>query len=169
LSLISDVANAYFQLLELDQELEIESRTTNSFQESLRIFNRRMEGGTASGLESSRAQAALYDAAAAVPVTRERISATENQLCILLGRNPGPVVRPALLLTKVTLPEIPAGLPSTLLDEVLEAQQQLFPAQLNLARTQRDQLLATVGLYKALGRGWHEEADFDSSSSNKPQ
>ena len=41
--------------------------------------------------------------------------------------------------------------------EVLEAQQQLFPAQLNLARTQRDQLLAVVTLYKTLGGGWHEE------------
>jgi len=41
--------------------------------------------------------------------------------------------------------------------EVLEAQQQLFPAQLNLARTQRDQLLAVVALYKALGGGWREE------------
>jgi multidrug efflux system outer membrane protein len=53
--------------------------------------------------------------------------------------------------------------------EILEAQQQLFPAQLNLARTQRDQLFATVELYKALGGGWHEEAAFDSSSSNRPQ
>src|SRR5436189_2733419 len=48
LSLLSDVATAYFQLLELDEELEIASRTTNSFAESLRIFSRRREGGTAS-------------------------------------------------------------------------------------------------------------------------
>ncbi|MGH7972978.1 MAG: TolC family protein, partial [Limisphaerales bacterium] len=41
--------------------------------------------------------------------------------------------------------------------EVLEAQQQLFPAELNLARTQRDQLLAVVSLYKALGGGWQDE------------
>ena len=43
--------------------------------------------------------------------------------------------------------------------EVLEAQQQLFPTQLNLARTQRDQLLAVVSLYKALGGGWPDEMD----------
>src|SRR5262249_5366060 len=47
LSLLSDVATAYFQLLELDQEIEIASRTTNSFAESLRIFTQRVEGGTA--------------------------------------------------------------------------------------------------------------------------
>ena len=93
LSLLSDVATAYFQLLELDQELEIANRTTNSFSESLKIFTQRVEGGTASALESSRAEAALEDAAAAVPAIRERISATENELCILLGRNPGPIER----------------------------------------------------------------------------
>ena len=43
--------------------------------------------------------------------------------------------------------------------EVLEAQQQLFPTQLNLARTQRDQLLAVVTLYKALGGGWQDEVN----------
>lgn len=58
LSLLSDVATAYFQLLEFDQELEIAYRTTNSFGESLRIFHQRVEGGTASALESSRAEAA---------------------------------------------------------------------------------------------------------------
>ena len=298
LTLLSDVATTYFQLLELDQELEIASRTTNSFGESLRIFSQRVEGGTASALQSARAEAALDDAAAAVPAIRERISATENQLCVLLGRNPRPIERPAPLLTQ-GLPEIPAGLPSALLErrpdvrqaeqdlrsanaqvgeslaeffpkigltallgkvspelsgftlgsanawgiaaegtgplfeggrlvgqyrqskaarnqfelqyrqivlnafrevsdalisraqlveireyqarevtaletavklsseryvagkadyyEVLEAQQQLFPSQLNLARTQRDQLLAVVNLYKALGGGWQDE------------
>src|SRR5262249_32662074 len=109
------VATAYFQLLELDQELEIASATTNSFAESLRIFSQRVEGGTASALESSRAEAALDDAAAAVPSIRQRISATENQLCVLLGRNPRPIDPPSSLLTQ-GLPEIPAGLPSALLE-----------------------------------------------------
>ena len=49
--------------------------------------------------------------------------------------------------------------------EVLEAQQQLFPAELNLARTQRDQLLAVVELYKALGGGWQDESNSDESNS----
>ena len=48
--------------------------------------------------------------------------------------------------------------------EVLEAQQQLFPAELNLARTQRDELLTVVALYKALGGGWHDE--FNSTSAS---
>jgi multidrug efflux system outer membrane protein len=299
LSLLSDVATAYFQLLELDRELEIASQTTNSFGESLRIFSQRLEGGTASGLESSRAEAAFEEAAAALPSIREQIAVTENQLGVLLGRNPGSIRRTSTLLQQEVSPQIPVGLPSDLLErrpdiregeqvlrsanaqvgesvaeffpkigltallgkvspelsaftlgsanawgvaaegvgplfqggrlvgqyrqskaareeeklryqqtilnafrevsdalvareqlteirehqsrqvsaleqavklsseryvagkasyyEVLEAQQQLFPAQLNLARTQRDQLLAIVALYKALGGGWQNE------------
>ena len=296
LSLLSDISTAYLRLLELDQELEVASRTTNSFGDSLKIFSQRLEGGVASELETDRGEAALADAAAAVPDIQQQIVFTENQLCILLGRPPGPIKRSASLLTQRMPPEVPAGLPSALLErrpdvrqaeqllrsanadvgeavaeffpqigltaffgkvspglsavtlgsanawslaasasgplfeggrltgqyrqrkaareearlryqytvlaafqdvanalisreklaeireqqanevkaleaavrvsteryvagkasyyEVLEAQQQLFPAELNLARTERDQLLAIVQLYKALGGGW---------------
>jgi multidrug efflux system outer membrane protein len=303
LTLLADVATAYFQLLELDDELRIAGRTTNSFAESLRIFGQRVQGGTASALESSRAEAAFEDAAAALPAIRERIAITENQICLLLGRNPGTIAHTNALVE--LLPQIPAGLPSALIErrpdireheqllrsanaqvgesiaeffprigltaflgkvspelsaftlgsanawaiaaegagplfqggrlvgqyrqassareearlryqqavlnafrevsdslmvheqltqilehqarevnsleqavklsteryvagkasyyEVLEAQQQLFPAQLNLARTRRDQLLTVVSLYKALGGGWQDEVKVDSS------
>ena len=86
LSLLSEVASDYFRLLELDQELEIVRRTTNSFGESLKIFTQRVEGGTASDLEASRAEAALADATSATPSVLEQISLTENELCVLLGR-----------------------------------------------------------------------------------
>ncbi len=307
LSLLSDVATAYFQLLELNNELEIAGRTTNSFAESLRIFRQRMEGGAASALESSRAEAAFDDAAAALPAIRQRIAVTEDQLSILLGRNPGPIERPTSSRQEELSPQIPAGLPSALLErrpdireseqllrsanaqvgesiaeffpkigltallgkvspelsaftlgsanlwgvaaegtgplfqggrlvgqyrqskaereetklryqqtilnafrevsdalvareqlsevrehqahqvdaleqavrlsseryvagkasyyEVLEAQQQLFPAELDLARTERDQLLAIVSLYKALGGGWQQESKSASTNS----
>ena len=57
LSLSSDVAIAYFQLRELDMELEIARRTAQAFQETYELFNRRLEGGAASALETSRAEA----------------------------------------------------------------------------------------------------------------
>jgi multidrug efflux system outer membrane protein len=256
-------------------------------------------GGTASALESSRAAAALADAKAATPSVLEQIAITEDELCILLGRNPGPIPRGMTNYAVLLPPDVPAGIPSQLLErrpdvreaeqlahaanadvgesvgeffpkigltallgrvspelsafslgtanawgigaettgpifeggllvgryrqakaardeatlqfrqtalfafrdvsealvtrqrlaeirdqqaeevsqlaqavklsterylagkasyyEVLEAQQQLFPAQLNLARTERDQLLAVVALYKALGGGWQDE------------
>lgn len=168
LSLLSDVATAYFQLLELDQEWEITGETTNSFTESLNIFNQRMEGGTASGLESSRAQAALDDAAAAVPQIREQISNTENQLSILLARNPGPIERPALFLTRITLPAIPAGLPSTLLEhrpDILEAEQQLRSANAQIGVSVAE-FFPTIGLTGLLGKVSPELSAFTMGGAN---
>src|SRR5438445_155006 len=72
ISLIGQVAQAYFELLELDQEFEIAQRTTNSFAESLKIFSQRLEGGAASKLETSRAEAALAITAALLPDLQRR-------------------------------------------------------------------------------------------------
>src|SRR6185369_2884430 len=79
LILLSEVAADYFRLLELDRELEIADRTTNSFAESLKIFSQRVAGGTASALEAARAEAALADATAAIPTILDQISSTENE------------------------------------------------------------------------------------------
>lgn len=169
LSLLSDVATAYFQLLELDQELEIASQTTNSFGESLRIFSQRVEGGTASGLQSARAEAALDDAAAALPSIRQRISATENELCVLLGRNPGPIQRPTTLLAQ-SMPEIPPGLPSSLLErrpDVRQAEDTLRSdnAQIGVAVAN---FFPQIGLTALLGKISPELSAFTLGGANVP-
>lgn len=167
LTLMSDVATTYFQLLELEQELEIARRTTNSFGESLRIFSQRVAGGTASDLESARAEAALDDAAAAVPAIRERISATENQLCVLLGRNPGPIERLAPLLTQ-EMPEIPQGLPSELLDrrpDVREAEQLLRSSNAQVGESVAE-FFPKIGLTALLGKVSPELSAFTLGSAN---
>ena len=104
LSLVGDVAQAYFELLELDDELEIAKRTTNSFGETLRVFSQRLEGGVVSKLETSRAEAALATAAATVPSLERRMVIKENQISVLLGRNPGPIPRQTTILQQ-TLPQ----------------------------------------------------------------
>jgi outer membrane protein, multidrug efflux system len=167
LSLLSDVATAYFQLLELDQELEIAGRTTNSFAESLRIFSRRVEGGTASGLESSRAEAALQDAAAAIPAIRNQISATENQLCVLLGRNPGPISC-SVPLPEQASPDIPAGLPSVLLErrpDILEAEQQLRSANAQIGESVAE-FFPRIGLTAFLGKVSPQLSAFTAGGAN---
>src|SRR4051812_31968231 len=78
ISVISEVATAYFQLLALDRGLEIAQRTTNSFGESLRIFSERFQGGIVSKLETSAAEAALASAAATVPDLDRQIVLVEN-------------------------------------------------------------------------------------------
>lgn len=167
LTLLSDVATTYFQLLELDQELEIASRTTNSFAESLRIFSQRVNGGTASALQSARAEAALEDAAAAVPAIRERLSATENQLCVLLGRNPGPIGRPAPLLTQ-ELPDIPPGLPSGLLErrpDIRQAEQLLRSSNAQVGESLAE-FFPKIGLTALLGKVSPELSGFTLGAAN---
>jgi multidrug efflux system outer membrane protein len=167
LALLSDVATTYFQLLELDQEMEIATRTTNSFAESLRIFSQRVEGGTASALQSARAEAALDDAEATVPAIRDRISATENQLCVLLGRNPAPIARPAPLLTQ-ELPEIPPGLPSALLErrpDVRQAEQLLRSANAQVGESLAE-FFPKIGLTALLGKVSPELSGFTLGSAN---
>ena len=96
ITLMSDVATAYFQLLDLDQELEIQRAATNAYAGSYRIFNDRLINGVASKLETDRAAAALANAAALIPQLEIQIATTENQFNVLLGRNPGPVPRSSL-------------------------------------------------------------------------
>jgi multidrug efflux system outer membrane protein len=167
-SLLGEVATTYFQLLELDEELDIASRTTNSFAESLRIFSRRLEGGTASALESSRAEAAFDDAAAALPSIRQRIAAVENQLSVLLGRNPGPIQRPHSFLRQEMAPEIPAGLPSGLLErrpDIRESEQTLRSATAQIGVSVAE-FFPKIGLTAFLGKVSPELSAFTLGSAN---
>jgi multidrug efflux system outer membrane protein len=116
ISLIASVAQSYFQLLALDAEMAIARETTNSFGESLKIFSERLHGGVSSKLETSAAAAALATAAASIPELRRQIAFQEDQIRVLLGQNPGAVARlPGALQTEAP-PEVPAGLPSALLE-----------------------------------------------------
>jgi multidrug efflux system outer membrane protein len=135
LSVVSEVAQAYFELRELDAQLTIARRTTEAFQGTYDLFHRQLVGGVASQLEVSRAEAALGTAAAAIPNLERLIVAQENLLCFLLGRNPGPIPRGESLIEQALPPEVPAGLPSTLLErrpDLREAEQQLVSANANV-------------------------------------
>ena len=168
LSLLSEVATAYLQLVELDQELEITGRTTNSFGESLKIFSQRTEGGTGTSLETSRAEAALADAQAATPALLSQISVTENQLSILLGRVPGPILRKDLPLEMRLPPQIPAGLPSSLLErrpDVREAEQTLRSANAQIGVSVAE-FFPTIGLTALLGKISPELSAFTLGGAN---
>lgn len=131
LTLVSTVARDYFDLIELDRELEIAYDTTDSFRQTLELFTRRYQGGVGSKLQTERAAGALYQAAATIPNLQAQIVATENQINVLLGRNPGPVPRGALLVDQKTPPDTPPGLPSDLLErrpDVLQAEENMRSA-----------------------------------------
>ena len=130
-SLVSNVATAYFQLLELDMELAISKETLDSRKESLRLVEIRQQGGTTSLLDVRQSEELVYTAAANIPDLERRIEQQENFINILLGHNPGPVTRGKPLLDTVILPTVPAGLPSALLErrpDIQSAEQQLVAA-----------------------------------------
>lgn len=153
LSLTSEVATSYFQLRELDLQLEIARRTTGAFQETFDLFNRRLQGGAASALETSSAEALLASTAANIPDLERQIVAQENQLALLLGRNPGPIPRGAVLNDQFLPPAIPPGLPADLLKrrpDLREAEQNLIAANANVGVAQAD-FFPQISLTSAFG------------------
>jgi multidrug efflux system outer membrane protein len=116
ISLVANVAQSYFQLLALDEELSIAQATTNSFGQSLNVFSNRLRGGASSKLETAAAEAALASAAATIPELRRQVVFQENQIRVLIGLNPGPVARLPGSFQTASLPDIPAGLPSAVLE-----------------------------------------------------
>ena len=116
-TLISDVATAYFNLLELDMELAIARNTLGTRQESLRLIRTQLQGGVGTLLDVRQGEQLVYGAAQSVPSSEQQIEQTENQISLLLGKNPGPVTRGRPLTEQQAPPEVPAGLPSALLEK----------------------------------------------------
>jgi multidrug efflux system outer membrane protein len=116
LSLVSEVATAYFELLELDLQLDIAHRTADAFDASFKLFSRRYAGGLGTRLEVTRAEGEVATVAAQIPELERQISIKENQINVLLGRNPAPIQRSAKLSEQELPPAVPAGVPSQLLE-----------------------------------------------------
>lgn len=154
LSLTSEVAQAYFELLGLDLQLEISKKNQASFQRSFDIFNERFQNGIVSKLETARSEASLATVSATIPELERQIAIKENQIRVLLAENPGPVPRSAKLLEELVPPEIPAGLPSVLLERrpdirQAEAQVRAANAQIGVATAA---YFPQIGLTALLGR-----------------
>jgi multidrug efflux system outer membrane protein len=115
-SLVSDVASAYFQLRELDLELEISRQTLASRKDSLRLTQILADHGATSMLDVRQAEQLVYGAAAVIPDTEQRIEQQENFISTLLGNNPQTIARGRKLVDQPHALEVPAGLPSSLLE-----------------------------------------------------
>jgi outer membrane protein, multidrug efflux system len=116
ITLVADVAQSYFTLRQLDLELEISRRTLNVNDETLEFYRRRLTGGVSNRLEVDQAIANRSRTAATIPELERQIAVQENQINLLLGRNPGPIPRGTVLTEQYYPPSIPAGLPSALLE-----------------------------------------------------
>jgi len=130
-TLVANVASAYFQLRSLDLQLEISKRTLNSRQESLRLTRILADGGSTSLLDVRQAEQLVFTASAEIPLLEQQIEQQENFLSILLGQNPGDIPRGQTLTQQRQFPDVPAGLPSSLLErrpDIQQAEAQLVAA-----------------------------------------
>jgi outer membrane protein, multidrug efflux system len=128
-TLVSDVAAAYFELRELDLDVEISKSTLASRQDSLRLTKLLADRGATSMLDVRQAEQLVYTASEQIPDLERRIEQQENFISTLLGQNPAAVPRGRKLTDQPHPPEVPAGLPSSLLErrpDIRQAEQQLI-------------------------------------------
>lgn len=137
LTLVSNVATSYIGLRALDRQLEIAKATSANFNETARIFDLRFKAGIVSKTEVMQITSQAQQAKAAIPAFEQAIAAQENLISILLGQNPGPIARGKTIDQLIT-PQVPSGLPSTLLSrrpDILQAEQNLVAANANVGAT----------------------------------
>lgn len=134
-TLISSVATAYYQLREFDYQLDISQKTVVADQDILRLNTIKFKGGESAITDVYQAQVLLQQAQAQVISSTQAIAQTENQISILLGRNPGPIDRGLALVDQPHMAVVPTGLPSALLQrrpDVLSSEQSLVAANANV-------------------------------------
>lgn len=140
-TLVSEVASAYFQLRALDLQLQISEDTLKSRQASFRLTQIKQQGGVASMLDVRQAQSLVQTAETTITDTQRLIAQQEDAISILLGENPATVARGKPLNEETLAPTLPAGLPSSLLErrpDIRQAEQELVAAnaQIGVARAQ---------------------------------
>jgi multidrug efflux system outer membrane protein len=116
ITLISSVAQDYFQLRNFDAQLEYSKNMLEANNEILKINTAKFQGGDAAITDQLQAELLVQQAQAQIISLRQSIEQTENQISILLGRNPGPIARGVALTAQPHLPDVPAGLPSAILE-----------------------------------------------------
>ncbi len=150
LTLVSDVASAYFALLQLDLQLQITRETVKTQQDSVKLTNLRVEHGVATRLDVLQAQQVLDSANAQIPDLERRIAQEENAISILLGNYPQAVPRGRPLVEQPLPPEVPPGMPSSLIErrpDIREAEQVMVAAnaEIGVAKAQFFPQIALTG------------------------
>jgi multidrug efflux system outer membrane protein len=141
LTLVSDVASDYFTLLQLDLQLQITHETIATQEDSVKLTNLRLQHGVATKLDVLQAQQTLDTANATIPDLERQVAQEENAISILLGNYPQAVPRGRPLVEQWLPPEVPPGLPSSLLErrpDIRQAEQVLVAAnaEIGVAKAQ---------------------------------
>ena len=151
LQIVGGVAQAYFDLRQFDMQLEIAKRTLLAWEESVRIGQARLRQGVINRLDVDQFEAERENAAARIAELKRQMVQKENELSVLLGRNPSQIARGRSLTEQMMPPVVPAGLPSELLQrrpDVVQAEQQLVAAsaRIGMAKADRFPKLSITGI-----------------------
>jgi multidrug efflux system outer membrane protein len=128
ITLIAEVASAYLLLRDLDTRYEISQRTLKTRKDSTALVTARFDKGTVALIDVNQAQIEEADAAVQMASLERAVIQTENLINVLVGRNPEPILRQRNAKLRLSPPDVPAGLPSELLErrpDVRQAEQQL--------------------------------------------
>jgi multidrug efflux system outer membrane protein len=169
LTLVSDVASDYFALLQLDLQLQITRETVKTQEDSVKLTNLRVEHGVATKLDVLQAQQVLDSANAQIPDLERRIAQEENAISILLGNYPQAVLRGRPLVEQALPPEVPPGLPSTLMErrpDIREAEQILVAANAEIG-VAKAQFFPQISLTGSGGGAFGRSSVFSSLMSSQ--
>ncbi|HYL85455.1 MAG TPA: efflux transporter outer membrane subunit [Candidatus Angelobacter sp.] len=169
LTLVSDVASAYFELLQLDLELQITRDTVNTQEDSVKLTSLRLNNGVATKLDVLQAQQVLDTANAQIPDLERRIAQEEDAISILLGNYPGAVPRGRPLAQQVLPPEVPPGMPSSLLErrpDIRQAEQLLIAANAEIG-VAKAEFFPQIALTGSGGGGFGRSSLFSSLMSSQ--
>jgi multidrug efflux system outer membrane protein len=134
-TLVSDIASAYFSLRQYDLQLDYSQKTLEADRQMLNLNTVKFKGGESAETDVLQAQLLVEQAEAQIVTLKQSIEQTENAVSILLGRNPGAITRGIGLTEQPHMPQVPAGLPSTLLErrpDVRQAEMLLVSANANV-------------------------------------
>ncbi len=149
--IVGGVAQAYFDLRQFDMQMEIAKRTLQAWEESVRIGQARLRQGLTNRLDVDQFEAERENAAARIAELKRQMVQKENELSVLLGRNPHQISRGRSLTEQVMPPVVPSGLPSELLQrrpDVVQAEQGLAAAtaRIGMAKADRFPKLSITGI-----------------------
>jgi multidrug efflux system outer membrane protein len=163
LTLVASVATEYINLTDLDRQLEIARATAAGRADSVKVFEKRYKGGVVSELQLAQSKSEYEAAVASIPPLQIQIAQQESALSVLLGRNPGPIIR-GRVLAQLDLPRVPAGLPSDLLErrpDLRQAEQNLIAANARIGAA-RALYFPTISLTALFGSVSAELSDLFS-------
>jgi multidrug efflux system outer membrane protein len=164
LTLVSDVASDYFTLLQLDLQLGITRETVKTQTDSVKLTQLRLDHGVATKLDVLQAQQVLDTANAAIPDLERQIAQEEDAISILLGNYPQDIARGLPLVEQALPPEVPAGLPSSIIErrpDVREAEQILIAANANIG-VAKAQFFPQISLTGSGGGSFGRSSTFSS-------